>query len=351
MEISHLCTAAGLGVSMKERADGLKKYSITIDCFKGILTLQMILAHCLQFYCNLESEKGWLWLTDYINLTTFSGFVFAFGYASYSAYIQKDFWVGLKGILKNIFRLLTAFYISSFAYAIFIEGISFRQDRILEIILIKRLAGWSEFLIAFAGILLVTIPLLWVLKRKDNKILILVAIASILACMLPAKDRNPFIGIFIGGHGNAYYPVIQYYLYFICGIYFVRKEIKFHLLVFMFAFLGTGYTLYTYLYVTKGWPQRFPLSLAWLTGAMIFLYAYYLLSHFLGKKKYCGWLAGIGRFSLYYLLFSNLIIFSIKRSIFYRVSVAYSLSLFVIIIFVIGYFLSLIIGKRTVCKE
>lgn len=338
---------AGNGADMKEsNICNLGKYSITIDCFKGILTLQMILAHCLQFYADLEVEKGWLLLTEYINLTTFSGFVFAFGYASYSAYIQKDFTIGVKKIIKNVLRLIIAFYISSFTYVIFIEGISFRKDRILDILLIKRLAGWSEFLIAFAGVLLITIPLIRLLRHKNEKLLILPAVFSILACMVTARDRNPLIGIFVGGYGNAYYPVIPYYLYFIIGIYFARKEIKFHWLVLLTAFMGTGYTAYTYFFVTKGWPLRFPLSLAWLTGAMLFLYGYYLLSDYLSCKRYFHWIAAIGKYSLYYLLFSNLIIFSIKRSIFYRLSIAYSIGLFVIILFVIWYLISLIKGKN-----
>ncbi len=317
----------------------------SIDSFKGILTLQMILAHCLQFYCNLNFEKGWSLLTEYINITTFSGFVFAFGYVSYTAYLKGDFWIGLKKISKNIFRLLGAFYISSFTYVIFIEGMPFRFDRILDILLIKRLAGWSEFLIAFAAVMLITMPLFWVLRNKNIKLLFLVAMISILSCFLPLAEVKPVIGIFVGGYGNAFYPVIPYYLYFVIGVYIVRKGIKFNWYVLVAAVLGTAYTTYTAFFVTYGWPSRFPLSLAWLTGGMLFLYGYYLLSGFLGNNKYFTWLREIGKDSLFYLLLSNIIIFSLKRTIFFKLSIAYSLGLFIVILIVVWYMVRLIKGS------
>lgn len=326
-------------------------YSGAIDCFKGILTLQMILAHCFQFYSVLDSEKGWLFVTDYINLTTFSGFVFAFGYASYNAYIKKELKTGLKKILRNIVRLLIAFYISSFAFVIFIEGMFFRKDKILDILLIKRLAGWSEFIIAFAGVLVLTILLMKVLKSNNIKFLILISCISLISCSIPAKEVPAILGIFIGGQGSAYYPVIPYYLYFIIGIYFVRNQVKFNPFVLGTAILGTGYTVYSYIFVSKGWPSRFPLSLAWLTGAMLFLYGYYLLSILIEKKRYFQWLGTIGKYSLYYLLMSNLIIFSLKRSIFYKLSVTYSLGLYVVILLIIWYTLGLVRGRKIVADR
>ncbi|MDF2803896.1 MAG: hypothetical protein K0S61_3799, partial [Anaerocolumna sp.] len=259
-----------------------------------------------------------------------------------------EFKTGVKKVIKNILRLMVAFYISSFAYVIFIEGMSFRKDKILEILLIKRLAGWSEFLIAFAGVLLITIPLVKLLKNKNIKYLILIGCISLISCSIPAKEVPAILGIVIGGQGSAYYPVIPYYLYFIIGIYFVRKQVKFNLFVLATAILGTGYTVYSYIFISKGWPSRFPLSLAWLTGAMLFIYGYYLLSLLLEKTKYFNWLSTIGKYSLYYLLFSNLIIFSLKRSIFYKLSVPYSLGLYVVILFIIWYTLKLIRGRRTV---
>lgn len=317
-----------------------------IDCFKGFLTVQMVLAHCFQFFCNLDAEKGWKFLTEYINLTTFSGFVFAFGYVSYIAYLQKDFSTALKRISKNIVRLILAFYISSFAFIIFIENTPFRKDKILEILLLKRLAGWSEFLISFAGVMLM-ILLLWKLfKQSNNKFLILIAGACILVCLLPHKEVKPIVGIFLGGHGSAYFPVIPYYLYFIIGVYFAKKELNFNLYALLVAIVASAYTLFDAVFLSKGWPSRFPLSLAWLLGAMLFLYGYYLLSGLLGENKYFSWLCDIGKYSLYYLLFSNIIIFALKHSRFYAISSRYSLGLFIVIMAILWYMIALVKGKR-----
>jgi hypothetical protein len=317
----------------------------TIDCFKGILTIQMILAHCLQFYCNLDAERGWRFLSEYINLTTFSGFVFAFGYVSYLAYAKEQFPNALKKIVKNIARLLLAFYISSFTYVIFIERMPFRMDRILEIVLIKRLAGWSEFLLSFAGVMLITIPLLRLIKNQNKKLLVIIGGISIVACFLPPKEVAPIVGLFIGGYGSAYYPVIPYYLYFVIGVYFVRKEIKFNWFVMAVAIMGMVYTIFDAFVLSKGWPSRFPLSLGWLLGGLLFLYGYYLLSRFLGAKKYFFWLSEIGKYSLSYLLLSNIIIFALKQSKFFKISSSFSLGLFLIIMIILWYITGLVKGK------
>lgn len=215
------------------------------------------------------------------------------------------------------------------------------MDRIMEIILLKRLAGWSEFLIAFAGVLLVMI-LFWKLLRNRNiKLLLIIAVISILVCLLPHKEVKPILGIFVGGYGSAYYPVLPYFLYFVIGVYFVRKEIKFNWYVLGAALVGTAYLIYDFILVSKGWPSRFPLSLAWLFGAMLFLYVYYLLAGLIGNSKYFLWLCDIGKHSISYLLLSNILIFALKQSRFFKVSNTYSLGLFVIIMCISWYLISL----------
>ncbi len=317
-----------------------------IDCFKGILTVQMVLAHCFQFFCNLDVEKGWKFLTEYINLTTFSGFVFAFGYVSYKAYIQKDFSYAWKRISKNILRLVAAFYISSFAYIIFIENTPFRKDKILEILLLKRLAGWSEFLISFAGVMLMILVLWKLLRHPSNKFLALIGGASIIVSLLPHKEVKPIVGIFLGGHGSAYFPVIPFYLYFVIGVYFAKKELNFKWYALLVSVVASAYTLFDAILLSKGWPSRFPLSLAWLVGAMLFLYGYYLLSGLLGTNKYFTWLCDIGKYSLYYLIFSNILIFALKHSRFYVISSTYRLGLYIVIMTILWYMIGLVKGKR-----
>lgn len=137
-----------------------------IDILKGILTLQMVFAHCIQFFGDLGKNQIAYHISEYINLTTFSGFLFCFGYVSDLAYFGKE-WRGCAGkILKNALRLLVCFYISSFCFGIFVENIPLDREAVLEIFMLKRLAGYSEFLFSFALIMVLECILFPFFSRK-----------------------------------------------------------------------------------------------------------------------------------------------------------------------------------------
>lgn len=55
-----------------------------IDIMKGILTIMMISCHLL--YQTVQNPGLF---NEYVNLTTFSGFLFCFGFVAYVAYFQK----------------------------------------------------------------------------------------------------------------------------------------------------------------------------------------------------------------------------------------------------------------------
>ena len=56
-----------------------KERNQEIDIMKGLLTLAMILCHCLQFFGKEDAGIEKI-LVNVINLTTFSGFLFCFGF-------------------------------------------------------------------------------------------------------------------------------------------------------------------------------------------------------------------------------------------------------------------------------
>ena len=87
---------------------------------KGLLTLAMILCHCLQFFGKEDAGIEKI-LVNVINLTTFSGFLFCFGFVCCLAYFQGDTKRGIAHMLRNMIRLLLAFYISGLAYMAFKE--------------------------------------------------------------------------------------------------------------------------------------------------------------------------------------------------------------------------------------
>lgn len=316
-----------------------------LDFFKGILTIQMIFAHCLQFFCDLNKEAGWKNVSEWVNLTTFAGFVFAFGYAYYLAYLQKDFRYAVKKAGKNILSLLGAYYISAFSFVIFIERIAFRKDRILEILLLRRLAGWSEFLFSFAMITLVTLVLWKPLTSKNNKVLLGLGVLALVICVLPHREAKPILGTLIGGRGGSYFPVLPFYVYFVAGVYMARKKLNFDWKILLASIAGTAYMIVDALLITKEYPSRFPLSLAWLLGATLIIYIYYLASGYLCKFKLLSGISMVGKQSLFYLLISNFIIFALKSTIFYKLGGAYSIGLCIVILLIIRYFYWML-GKR-----
>lgn len=330
-----------------------------IDILKGILTLQMILAHCIQFYVDLGRNPVALHISDYINLTTFSGFLFCFGYASHLAYFRKEWKEAAGRIFKNALRLLAAFYISSFCYVVFVEKIPLRLDLALEILLLKRLAGWSEFLFGFALVMLLAGILFPLHQEKCKWGLPVMAALSILTCLVLQPGTGRFIavdkgsgasfaGSLAGGIEGAYFPVIPYGIYFLAGIWFARKQAGFRKIIFALACVGTLWHTIDYLWISGGQPSRFPLSFSFLAGAALFVYLYYLLAAALENKaqKLCvRYLTGVGKNSLFYLLLSNLIIFAVTASKFYRKEINYSIGLFLVILSVIWYLQGICKGR------
>jgi len=302
----------------------------------------MVFAHCIQFFGDLGKNQIAYHISEYINLTTFSGFLFCFGYVSDLAYFGKE-WRGCAGkILKNALRLLVCFYISSFCFGIFVENIPLDREAVLEIFMLKRLAGYSEFLFSFALIMVLECILFPFFSRKwkwGGVFIIAMVAISILTCFLPHREVGSIIGSLIGGVGGAYFPVIPYGIYFLAGIWFSRRQEK-SKIIFSLACGGTIWHSIDYVLISGGQPSRFPLSFSFLVGATLFIYLYYMLAKSLEEKANTllgNYLECVGKNSLLYLLLSNFIIFSVTATQFYRKGLNYSIGMFFIILFVVWY--------------
>lgn len=315
-----------------------------IDICKGILTVTMILCHCIQFFGH-EDRGVQMVLVNIINITTFSGFLFCFGYASDLAYYRKDWKASAPRMAKNAVRILIAFYISGLAYMICVEDKIFRSDLILEILFLKRYPGWSEFLASFAAVLAVGIVLFPVLKRMNGRMMGAAAVISAAACFLPyERVHHPWLALLIGSRDFITFPVVQYAVFFAAGIWVCRKKIRWNLWIFLGTVLAVIPAV-LHLARTGYLPERFPPSVFYIAGGAVFVYLYYLLSCRLEdmreKKKWlevpAGYLEGIGRESLYYLLLSNILIFALKGSSFSFRSETYAYVSFVILLILIGY--------------
>ena len=296
----------------------------------------MILAHCMQFFVYLHEVPAARIISDYVNLTTFSGFVFVFGYVSYHAYLQKDFKDSYPRVRNNILKLLGAFYLSSFAYVVFRQDAFYGWDTFWDIVLIRKLAGYSEFLLSFAIIMLACLILHPLLQKITQKTAMKWIGMSLFLTLIPYGNVHPLIGTIIGGTNFAYFSVVQYFSLFVIGVIFAKYQIGWHKGVCIGAFVGSGIFL-IFLVIFGHLPSRFPVSALWIIGSFGFLYGYYLLALKTRASYKTAWLAQIGQRSLYYLLLSNIFIFALTRTNLYRTGVLTALLLFVTIIYTCYY--------------
>ena len=135
--------------------------NVELDMFKLMLVIGMIIAHVYQLLYN--ENQMWVGVfSTYINAVTFSGFLFAFGCATQLAYLRKPKDKTLRTkLMKNGIRLLLAFYISGFAYTIFVsQNISVNEA--FKILSLWSIPGYSEFLLSFAMLM----PLVWMFYRQ-----------------------------------------------------------------------------------------------------------------------------------------------------------------------------------------
>lgn len=127
--------------------------------------------------------------------------------------------------------------------------------------------------------------------------------------------NNVKLGLIVGSDKFVCFPVVQYCGYYILGMYFQKKLIRFDIKYLILSTLCT-FIFYGYIFIYKELPSRFPPSVYWIIGGMGFIYLYYLISCFLAKKiSNDNRIYFIGENTLYFLLVSNLILF-ILRGIF-----------------------------------
>lgn len=324
----------------------MKTRNREIDIMKGLLTLAMVLCHCIQFFGH-EDHGIQKFLVDFINLTTFSGFLFCFGYVGNLAYYQKDMKAGIKKMGINVLRMLVAFYISGIAFMAFVEQKIFRMDLVLEVLKLNKYPGWSEFLASFAAVLFVGILLFPLFKKMNGWMFLVMGVISIVACFLPYdRIQHPWAALFVGSTGYITFPVLQYGVYYAAGIWFSKR--KDHTIdwkdLLVAALCSTPFLVY-YIMNNGGVPGRFPPTFYYISGGALGVCLYRLISRgleMLSKKSKCTekiaeGISNVGKNSLYYLLMSNILIFAIDGSKFKMRDDVYVYCYYIIIMLIIYY--------------
>ncbi|SFB53711.1 hypothetical protein SAMN05216312_11243 [Cohnella sp. OV330] len=295
----------------------VKRRERAVDLFKGLLVIGMAYCHTLQFFSDQQVYPNGQRFIDAINLITFSGFVFAFGYVSQLAYYAKTFRRAAPRMLAAAAKTLVAFYLSGTAYRVFIDGRGLTWANIKPILLLDDMPGWSEFLASFTYLTIVGLTLFVPLKKLAERKWLgsAVAAALLMTTWMPyGSIHTTQLGPLIGTRDFASFPVLQYFPYYIVGMLFARHRMAWDWRVLAGAAALTGAFLWKWLSAEgQALPGRFPPTVWWIVGPALILYGYYLLSKLM--ERYPAPFAPIeamGRNVLWFLVMSNMLIFALK---------------------------------------
>lgn len=291
----------------------MKQRDQTIDILKGMLVFGMVLSHVAGLLSsNADFPVKHVWLLT--GLVTFSGFVFSFGYVCQLAYFGKDFQSSYQRMLTTALKPLIAFYISGIYWRAFVDkNLDFKG--VLKILVLRDIPPFSEFLVSFSLIILVSLLLFSQIQKitANHKHFWLTFLLLLLTTFIPYSWINiSQLGLLIGTDRFPTYPVLQYFSIYLVGVYFAKHRIITNKWVAAISTIGfVGFVL-VYLY-TRQLPSRFPPSLLWITTSLFFVYFYYLFARYLSKQRILSTiLSAWGKNVLFYLLMSNLIIFTFR---------------------------------------
>lgn len=313
-----------------------KERNKSIDMLKTLLVIGMILGHCIQLIGNPIAFTNVI--STGVNLITFSGFLFCFGYAVSIAYLDKSKEYVKNKIIRNCIKLLIVYYISGISYELFVTK-ELSMIKLMKILILSNIPGYSEFLAGFFVLNLLTLiffnQIVKILKSK--KLIIIIIIISLVSTFIPYEYISiNQLGLIVGSSKFACFPILQYSSYYILGMYFQKNCIKFDKKHLIISMIGTslfiGYTL-----INKEFPLRFPPSIFWVLGGLGILYIYYIFSEFISNKiNKNNKIYFIGENTLYFLLISNIFLFILEGYFNLKIDFAYNV-LFAILIILLCY--------------
>ena len=296
----------------------------SIDAGRGLLVLMMIYGHVLQFFGDPQMFPIEYSLMDAINLNVFPTFVFFFGVTGTMAYLSKPYRRALPGMIRTCLRAYAAFVLSGVGYRVLRENKAFAVGTVRRVMQLTDIPGWSEFLIAFAIYALMLLVLFPLLKKLMNRpgVTLMIAIVCLCCCeIVPyGKVKPTQLALLIGGRDFSYFPIVQYMPYFLAGLVYTGANGRTRLHLLGVAVIASAAGIFRL--VALGMPGRFPPDAAWIAlpvmgTTLIFLLAKGLCAVRLPKVQFLAdlltdALAHLGGRSLYYLLGSNLVLFTMS---------------------------------------
>lgn len=216
-------------------------------------------------------------------------------------------------MLANAFKIIISYYISALTFRLFYDSIHLTSKQFFNILLFFDIPGFSEFLLSFFIITLISLLFFELFKRiiTGKTIYALFGLSLLSPIFIPYESiKNNHAGLLFGTQNFTGFPVLPYLVYFLAGICLAKQQIKFSSWLFILSIVATS-SFIVYALYNHTLPERFPPSIYWVCGSAAFIYLYYLAGVWLAEKYgNITSLLSIGNNSLFYFLASNLILFT-----------------------------------------
>jgi hypothetical protein len=291
----------------------MNQRNVEIDLTKGILTVGMVFSHTIQFLTE-NPNRIFVFISQLTDLVSFSGFLFCFGFAAWIAYLQGSQRPWRK-ILRTVLKFYIAFIISGVAFRVLVNSSTPGLPLLGNIAALRDTPPYSEFLLAFAVIILLgaVFQRAIVYSTQGWQPLMAATVICLAFTFLPNKiPYIPLISQLIGGQGFIAYPAVQYLPLFLLGVFRARHPEQFHLRLYFLAAMA-GILLYIMLVPFDLFLRRYPPSAGWILCSAGVFFLYYWFAHIVHAhfpeliQKY---LNAVGQNVLAYLLLSNLVLFT-----------------------------------------
>lgn len=284
--------------------------SAWLDLSKTMLVVGMVTVHVLQLL-SLSMPVWTERVSEFVNLITFSGFLLAMGIGVGLLMGAPQGWARR---LRPVVMLLGAAYASSLGFALLVDRAPLTVELVLDVVSMRRLFGWSEFLASFFMLYLIIAVarpvLVWVAERP---LALAVVSAACFAATLVTMDQGwPLTATLVGTTRFASFPLIPYLPWFLVGIALGRAGEVLTVWHWIGAAVATGWLVWS-LWQTGQLPGRFPPTVLWIVGPALVLMGYVAVAQGLGQLRLPDWVSLPGRHVLSYLLVSNLTIFAVRN--------------------------------------
>lgn len=284
---------------------------VVLDVMRGLLILAMVFSHT---QAGLNLNFSWPVPDKWpLQIVIFPGLLFAFGYSVHKAYLEKPA-LPWRRVLRNVFRILAAYALCAFAYMV-LEARLFSLRYFLSLLRLDLMVYIAEFLLTYAILLLLLLAVPAFFRQVPGRDFLFwpVVTGLLLTTLIDySQIKSVYLALFIGSGSVTTYPVVQYLPFFLFGIYFARRQVRFS-----WKFLtGALLALAVFLVARQhGLTSRFPPSLFWMLGSLGAVYVCYLLAALVARLSFLQKpLSDVGRRTLYWFVMSNLIIYALAAA-------------------------------------